>query len=150
MIVSSPLFEAYLECPTKCWLRSRGEPTTWNAYAEWACAHNVAYYKDRLKCLLAVLPESGRTIAPPISKHPKDSTWRLAIDVTLRANELESGLQALERIPPGTGEARPVHPLPFQICQQTCQRRQVVACVRRARAFRSGWMRGKPWQNYTW
>jgi predicted RecB family nuclease len=113
MIVSSPLFEAYLECPTKCWLRSRGEPTTGNAYAEWACAQNAAYYKDRLKCLLAVLPESDRTIAPPISKHPKDSTWRLAIDVSLRANELESDLQALERLP-SEGPRSPVQFIPYR------------------------------------
>jgi hypothetical protein len=35
MIVSSPLFEAYLECDTKCWLRARAEPGTGNIYAEW-------------------------------------------------------------------------------------------------------------------
>ena len=35
MIVSLPLFEAYLECRTKCWLRSRAEPSTGNLYAEW-------------------------------------------------------------------------------------------------------------------
>ena len=51
MIVSSPLFEAYLECPTKCWLRSRAEPTTGNAYAEWARAQNEAYYKDAAQML---------------------------------------------------------------------------------------------------
>ena len=113
MIVSSPLFEAYLECPTKCWLRSRGEPTTGNAYAEWACTQNEAYSKDRLKCLLAVLPESDRTIAPPISKHPKNSTWRFAIDVSLRANEFESGLQALERLP-SEGRGRPVQFVPYR------------------------------------
>jgi len=30
MIVTSPLFEAYLECKTKCWLRARAEPGTGN------------------------------------------------------------------------------------------------------------------------
>jgi hypothetical protein len=43
MVVSSHLFEAFLECPTKCWLRSRAEPTAGNAYAEWAQAQNKAY-----------------------------------------------------------------------------------------------------------
>ena len=32
MIVNSHLFEAFLECSTKCWLRSRAEPTAGNIY----------------------------------------------------------------------------------------------------------------------
>ena len=40
MIVSSPLFEAYLECDTKCWLRARAEPSAGNTYAEWARLKN--------------------------------------------------------------------------------------------------------------
>jgi hypothetical protein len=36
MIVSSQLFETYLECSTTCWLRSCNGPTAGNAYAEWA------------------------------------------------------------------------------------------------------------------
>jgi hypothetical protein len=84
MIVSSQLFEAYLECSTKCWLRSRNEPTAGNAYAEWARARNEAYYKGGLKRMLAMFPEAARTIASPISKHAKEASWRLAFDVRLR------------------------------------------------------------------
>jgi response regulator RpfG family c-di-GMP phosphodiesterase len=32
MIVSSQLFEAYIECATKCWLRSRAEPAAGNVW----------------------------------------------------------------------------------------------------------------------
>ena len=53
MIVSSRLFEAYIECTTKCWLRSRAEPAAGNVYAEWARAQNEAYRQDALKKLLA-------------------------------------------------------------------------------------------------
>lgn len=35
MKITLSLFEAHLKCPTKCWLRSNGEPTAGNAYAEW-------------------------------------------------------------------------------------------------------------------
>jgi hypothetical protein len=49
MIVSSQLFEAYLECSPKCWLRSRNESTAGNAYAEWARAQKEAYYEAGLK-----------------------------------------------------------------------------------------------------
>ena len=84
MIVSSQLFEAYLECSTKCWLRSRAEPATGNVYAEWAQLQNETYLEYGLKRLLATLPESDRAITPPIPKNPKDVTWCLAIDVRWR------------------------------------------------------------------
>lgn len=113
MIVSSPLFEAFLECSTKCWLRSRAEPTAGNIYAEWARAQNEAYCEDGLKHLLAIVPESDRAIAPPISKNPKDATWRLAIDVRLRTNDLESRLPAVERIS-SVGRSRPVQFVPYR------------------------------------
>jgi hypothetical protein len=34
MKTNSQLFEAYLKCPTKSWLRSRGDTGGVNAYAE--------------------------------------------------------------------------------------------------------------------
>jgi predicted RecB family nuclease len=98
MIVSSQLFEAYIECTTKCWLRSRAEPAAGNVYAEWARAKNEAYRQGALKKLLVILPEDDRAMGPPISKNFKDATWRIAIDVHLRTNELESRPQVVERI----------------------------------------------------
>jgi hypothetical protein len=73
MIVSSPLFEAYLECDTKCWLRARAEPGTGNIYAEWVRLKNETYYEDGRKRLLAMFPENGRAITPSLSQHAKDS-----------------------------------------------------------------------------
>jgi hypothetical protein len=35
MIITADLIEAYLKCPTKCFLLSRDEVETGNAYAEW-------------------------------------------------------------------------------------------------------------------
>jgi hypothetical protein len=43
MIVSSQLLKDYLECSTKCWLRSRAEPATGNFYAEWARPQNETW-----------------------------------------------------------------------------------------------------------
>jgi len=113
MIVSSALFDAYLECPTKCWLRSRAEPSAGNVYAEWAHLQNETYYEDGLKRLLAMFPESERVITPPISKHGKDAAWRLAIDVRLQTNGLETRLQAVERIP-SEGRGSTVQFIPYR------------------------------------
>ena len=113
MIISPQIFEAYLECSTKCWLRSRAEPITGNIYAEWARAQNEAYYEGGLKRLLAMFPESDRAIAPPISQNSKDVTWRIAIDVRLRTNNLESRLQAVEKMP-SEGRGRTVQFIPYR------------------------------------
>ena len=129
MIVSSQLFEAYIECATKCWLYSRAEPAAGNVYAEWARAQNEAYRQDALKELLAVLPEGGRARGPPISKSSKDATWRIAIDVPLRANELESRLHAVERIASeGRGSTTQFMPYRFEFANKlTRQHKLLVA-----------------------
>jgi predicted RecB family nuclease len=113
MIVTSPLFEAYLECDTKCWLRAHAEPGKGNAYAEWARLKNEAYCEDGRKRWLATFPENGRAIASPISKDAKDAIWRAATDVRLQTNGLESRLQAVEKVSPD-GLARPVQFIPYR------------------------------------
>jgi predicted RecB family nuclease len=99
MAVSAPLFEAYLECATKSWLRARAEPSTGNAYAEWTCLRNQTYCETGLQRLLAMFPESDRAIAPPISRQTQNAAWRLAIDVHFWTNSLEARLRAVERAP---------------------------------------------------
>jgi predicted RecB family nuclease len=97
--ISSQLFESYVECFTKCWLRSRAEPATGNVYAEWIRGQKETYLRDRLKRLLQSASESDCVTAPPIPKNAKDVTWRLAIDMRWRTRGLESSLQAVERLP---------------------------------------------------
>src|SRR6516162_10962679 len=100
MIISSPVFEAYLECATKCWLRSRAEPSTGNAYAEWVHLQDHIYYENGIERLLALYLEGKQQVAPSVSEQNKNATWRFAIDFHLQADSLESRLQAVERIAP--------------------------------------------------
>jgi len=113
MIVSSQLFEAYLQCSTKCWLRSRAEPATGNFYAEWASPQNETYLEYGLKRSFATVEEGDRATSPPIPENPTDVTWRLAIDVRWRTKALESCLQAVERIP-SEGHGRPAQFIPYR------------------------------------
>jgi hypothetical protein len=100
MIISCQLFEAYLFCPLKCWLRSRAEPVTGNKYAEWTRARKEAYYKEGLKRAFGAFPESASAIDPPIiSNNFKGATWGFATDVRLRTHDLESRLLAVEKVP---------------------------------------------------
>jgi predicted RecB family nuclease len=113
MIVTCQLFDAYLDCDTKCWLRAHAEPGIGNAYAEWARQKNEASYEDARERWFARFPEKGRVIAPSISKDAKDTTWRVAADVRLQANSLESRLQAVEKVPPD-GLDRTVQFIPYR------------------------------------
>jgi predicted RecB family nuclease len=112
MIVSLPLFEAYLECRTKCWLRSRAEPSTGNLYAEWTSLQKATYCEDQLKHLLPTIHESDRVNEPQISRHAAENArWRLATNVPLRSDGLETRLHALERKP--SERRRPAQFIPY-------------------------------------
>ena len=82
-------------------------------YAEWAHLQNETYLEYGLKRSFATVPESDRATAPPIPKNPKDVTWCLAIDVRWRTRDLESRLQAVERIP-SEGHGRPAQFIPYR------------------------------------
>ena len=113
MIITSPLFEAYLDCKTKCWLRAQAERGAGNAYADWARLKGESYYEDGCKHLVAMFPENGRAIAPHISMKTKNLTWRVATDVRLQTNRLESRLQAVETVP-SEGRAKPPQFIPYR------------------------------------
>jgi len=113
MITNPQLFESYLLCPTKCWLRSRGEPPAGNSYTDWVNARNNAYVRDGLNRLITKFGESDCAIAPPITKNPKNFTWRLAINVCWKTKEVESCLQAVERVP-AKGRGRPPIFIPYR------------------------------------
>jgi CRISPR/Cas system-associated exonuclease Cas4 (RecB family) len=77
-MISSYLFEAYLECPTKCWLRSQNEPSTGNVYAEWRRAQNESYRKEWLERRPAIVADADRILSPPFEADRKEATWRFA------------------------------------------------------------------------
>src|SRR5207248_5066406 len=99
MIITSYLFDAYLKCPTKCWLRSRAELSAGNCYADSVYAENEAYRAEELARLFASFPGNDRAIASPSLQNLSDASWRIAIDVRLRVHDMEAQLQAIERIP---------------------------------------------------
>jgi hypothetical protein len=43
MTITNDLVETFLKCPTKCFLRSRGEAETGNAYAAWVQTKNDVF-----------------------------------------------------------------------------------------------------------
>jgi len=98
MTVTSHLFEAYLKCPTKCWLRSTGEPPTSNTYAEWVQTQTESYRIAGSERLLSGLPQDD--CAPPShsrgneahssAEDLKAANWRLAVDFLMQTLLIDS------------------------------------------------------------
>ncbi len=65
MTITSQLLEAYVRCPTKCWLRCAGENATGNAYAAWVQAKNEVCRVEGIKLLIAEVPDGERLVASP-------------------------------------------------------------------------------------
>jgi predicted RecB family nuclease len=112
-MISSHLFEAYLECPTKCWLRAQNEPATGNVYAEWGRAQNEIYRKEWLERRLAIVPDADRVLTSTFEAIPKEATWRFAVDMRVQANDLECRVPAVERAR-SEGRGRHVQLIPYR------------------------------------
>ncbi len=141
MKISANFFEAFLKCPTKCWLRFTGEPTAGNAYAEWVQAQDKSYRADAAKRLIADVPANECDVALLV-ENLKTAKWRVVVDVLARielgrsrgnetqtsppensqsllssAATIETRLHAIERIP-SAGQGRPAQFVPIRfICR---------------------------------
>ena len=114
MTVTSHLFEAYLKCSTKCFLRSLGDADTRNVYANWLNTQKESYLREGLERLTeeALSDESG--ILPPDTGPLKAAKWRLAINLVARTRNLESSIHAVERIlSEGRGQSAKFIPIRF-------------------------------------
>jgi len=98
MTITPSLFEAFLKCPTKCWLRFTDETPTGNNYAEWVQTESESYRIDAAKRLLATVPadecgplpgSSRREESPSLAENLKAAQWRVATDVSVHT-ELRS------------------------------------------------------------
>ena len=95
--VTSHLFEAYLACPTKCYLQFKGEVGAGSDYTAWAAKRAESYCRNGIQELTAAHPlelgggslESGRW---------KNASWHFALDQIVRAQDWEASLKVVQRI----------------------------------------------------
>jgi len=108
MKISPSVFEAFLKCPTKSWLRFTAEPASGNEYAEWVQTENESYRAEAARQIIANAPtneiaspssSSRREEAHYSAENLKAAKWQLAIDVPVgtehrssRGNEAQTSL----------------------------------------------------------
>jgi hypothetical protein len=113
MRITADLFSAYLKCPTKCWRRSRAEFAGVNKYAAWVLTQNESYRLGITQRLLEGVTENDRVVAPAVAENPKLAKWRLAVDLPVQTQFLESRLHAVERVP-SEGRGNPAQFIPIR------------------------------------
>jgi hypothetical protein len=90
MRITSSLFEAFLKCPMKCWLRAGNEAPPGNVYAEWVKTQNESYRVAETNRLIAETPPAGSALSPP-AETLKLAKWLLASDVVVRTTGMPRG-----------------------------------------------------------
>jgi len=111
--ITPHLFEAYLKCPTKCWLRSAGEEGSGNAYADWLQTQNESYRNEGTRCLMDAFPHEESIVAPSAQVKLSAAKWRLVVDFVARASNLESRLHAVERVQ-SEAQGKPAEVIPIR------------------------------------
>jgi predicted RecB family nuclease len=116
MKITPDSFEAFLKCPTKCWLRATNETSGGNAYAEWVKSQVEPYRTKETARWTAELLNGDLATSPEV-EYLKSAKWRLATNVVVRAEEnscsFESSLHAVERIP-SAGRGQPAQFIPIR------------------------------------
>jgi predicted RecB family nuclease len=111
--VTSQLFEAYLACPTKCYLRSIGEMAANNDFAIWNEMRSETYCCEGVQ-KITTGHDSELALEPPTPGHWRKVSWHFALNVVVRAENTEANLQVVQRSPPeGQNKASQFIPIRF-------------------------------------
>ncbi len=113
MNISATLFEAFLKCPTKCFLLSLGETGTGNVYADWYRTENDFYQSEGIKCITAEATPDECVFGVDDADKLKTANWRMATDIMVSVQQLESSIHVVERVP-SLGRGRPGQFIPTQ------------------------------------
>ena len=117
MKITPDVFDAYLKCSTKCWLRAAGEDFEENPYAQWVKTQTNSYRATETARVVADL-HGSEVDRSPSAENTKSANWQLATGVAVQAEMdacvLESELHAVERMPTGgRGKAAQFIPIRF-------------------------------------
>src|SRR5438309_7781509 len=99
MAITTDLFEAFLKCRTKCFLRARAEIETGNVYADWFRTESDRFHSEGIKRLVAGVAPDKLAAATAATENVGLAQWQWAINLEARSEDLRCSCHALERIP---------------------------------------------------
>jgi CRISPR/Cas system-associated exonuclease Cas4 (RecB family) len=113
MIISTPIFEAYLKCPSQCWFLFFDKEGDANIYSDFIRNQNNAYRAAGIERLMVKIQPNECVVKPSVPFNIKTATWLLAVDFTAIKETLESRLHAVERVP-SKAQGKPVQFIPIR------------------------------------
>ncbi len=105
MAITTGLVEAFLKCPTKCFLRARVEVGTGNAYADWVRTENDVFRTDGIKRLVAGVAPDKCATGTAATETGRSAQWRLALDFVARSENLRCSCKPRSLSPFGSYSA---------------------------------------------
>lgn len=112
-IITTKIFEDYLNCETKAYLRAIGKAGKGNSFADWIRLQNALFGSLGMKKLAEGIPPHECLNNPPDAERLKRAKWRLAANFVARTKDLQSSIQALIRTAK-TGRTRFVDFIPIR------------------------------------
>jgi len=113
MAVTVNLLEAFLKCPTKCFLRARGELETRNAYADWFRAKSDDFCREGIGRLLAGAKIDDCSTGTEGIERGSLALFQSAVDFFAQNENLRVSCHAVERIP-SAGRSRATQLVPIR------------------------------------
>jgi len=113
MAVTVNLLEAFLKCPTKCFLRARGELETRNAYADWFRAKSDDFCREGIGRLLAGAKIDDCSTGTEGIERGSLALFQSAVDFFAQNENLRVSCHAVERIP-SAGRSRAAQLVPIR------------------------------------
>ncbi len=96
-VVTSKLFEAYLDCPTKCYFLFIGEIATGNDFTIWDENLKKSYRLNGIQRLVDIQP-GGIVIGHSDPRNWKNESWHFTLNHILQTGNIEATLHAVQRI----------------------------------------------------
>jgi len=113
MPITTDLVEAFLNCPTKCFLRARSEVETGNPYADWVGTESDVFRSEGIRHLVAgVAPDKCATVTAA-TRSGRWAQWQLSLDFVARSENLRCSCHVVERIP-SDGRGRTLQFVPIR------------------------------------
>jgi hypothetical protein len=97
ILITSDLIEAFLSCPYKCYLLSRGKTSTGSDYTNWVIAKTESYQNNGVLKITAEHPHGFVNGSIELSNW-KNASWLFALDQTVQTQDWESKLQVVQRL----------------------------------------------------
>ena len=127
VVVTSCLFEAFLACPMKCYLLSKGEIAADSDFTSWVATQAETYRLESVRKLTA--EHLHKLVRGTIEPGRRESaSWHFALDQTFRTQDLEASPQVVQRVPQkGANSSAQLVPIRFVPANKLTNYDKIVA-----------------------